>query len=266
MTTILSLSTTPPRINQFIYSLDWFNKQLPDFIVKVIINICAKYRRFPVNCRVSEYSKGILLKYKDKFTLNFCYDYGPITKYIGAIEWMKYRELKYDLMIIDDDINYTHKFISKICSGSKRDYICSGSGFNIEYGQYTITAYQPDYVEGYAGIYFKYDLIDNIVDKICQYYKCINDSNDLINMVFRTLFMADDFLISYIYKNKYVFNGLKTELNIQRYGFEGDALQNNTLHGSNMGSYNYLLREKIVIDTIINKIKLNNQLSALLIH
>lgn len=255
---LISLTTTPTRINNFIYLLDYFNKQLTSSVYKVIINVAPYYKRFSNKIYLSDYSKDKLNEYSDKFQLNICYDYGAFTKYAGGIEYMKKNDLQMDLLIIDDDIIYEKKYLESftIFNLSQNNMtLLSGSGFNIINGIYRSVENNPTYLEGFAGIYFPYKLLNDDIIIFSQYYKCMCVSDISVsepNKFLVASFLADDFIISHFYKHKRVIPDIKNKLKIMEYGLKGDALKYNCLFGSNMGTYNKLLEDKHILNHFIN--------------
>jgi len=264
---IISLATTPNRINNFVYSIPNFYKELPSSCSLVLINVCQTYKRFNQKIKLNKQSLLILKKYS-KFIINWVYDYGPISKYSGAIEYMKAKKINENLFIIDDDITYPKAYIEHIAISAPRNFICSGSGFKIFNGSYNPTPYEPDYFEGFSGIHFPYQNINNIVYLFSKYYKCLNpkENNNLINKYLLSCFMGDDFVLSKLYKKKFCMNHKLKDLAIRQYGLGADALQNNNLHGSNMGTYNYLEENEIIFWTFIKKIKVNASINKRIFH
>ena len=273
MTFVISLATTPTRINNFIYSITYFNKELPDDCIKVVINIASSYKRFPDSIKLSDYSKKILLENK-KFILNIIPDYGPISKYYGGIDYISKNNLhNCSLFIIDDDIMYNKKYIEEVIRGGPYKLISAGNGFDIINNQYTITTPNPQYIEGFSGIYFNYNNVDKLLQKFIKYYSCLIKKKDeegaednIINNFLIAAFMGDDFIISSFYKNKIFVNGKNLfnyhKCRVMEYGLGTDALQNNQLFGSNMDTYFYLRDNEIILTTFINKLKVNTELMS----
>ena len=270
MSFVISLATTPKRINNFIYSITYFNKELPDDCIKVIINIAPSYKRFPDSIKLSEYSKKILLEHK-KFILNIIPDYGPISKYYGGIDYISKNNLhNCSLFIIDDDIMYNKKYITSVIRGGPYKLISAGNGFDIINNKYTVTTPNPQYIEGFSGIYFNYNNVDKLLQKFIKYYSCLikeknkEDEDNIINNFLIAAFMGDDFIISTFYKKKIFVSGKNLfsyhNCRVMEYGLGKDALQNNQLFGSNMDTYFYLRDNEIVLTTFINKLKVNTEL------
>jgi hypothetical protein len=269
---IISVATTPIRINKLIKNIPILYKNLTNNCFLFLINICNKYKRFNETIELNELSKNIILQYKDKFKLHYCRDYGPITKYIGGVNFIKKHNLKYDLLIADDDIGYT-KHYWQFYEKAKNMFddisyavpydIMAGSGFNLPITYpYEMVPKYPDVLEGFSGIYFKNKLINNNVYffvKIFDILNSIANQKDNISQVIKTLFLADDYLISLFFKNKMAFCNMEG-LVPQGFGYEEDALQYNNLQGSNINSYNFLDENKKIISTLMYKSILHQQL------
>jgi len=269
---IISLTTTPERIDFFIYSLTYFVnevKSLPGFY-KIIINIPVNYRRFK-KLSLNIHSLKILKQFKQYVELNVVdYDYGPLTKYIGAVQYLDKKSIQYCILIIDDDIQYHKEYITSLVSQAPRDFLNSGSGFNIENGYYTPSMLNDiTYIEGFAGIHIPNRLINTKLQSFAEFYKCLlphrqRDRTDLPQEVLLGCFMGDDFVISQFYKDKlWTQNKWREEVIIQQYGLGDDALQNNNIFGTNMGTYTFLEENKKIFNQWINKLNVNNEIKSI---
>lgn len=270
---IISVSTTPIRINKLIKNIPLLYKNLTDNCFLFLINVCNKYKRFDDKIELNDLSKKILVKYCDKFKLHYCRDYGPITKYIGGVNFIKKNYLKYDLLIADDDIGYTKPYW-QFYEKAKNMFddisyevpydIMAGSGFNLPISiPYEMEPKYPDVLEGFSGIYFKNKLLNNNVYffvKIFDILESIAHKQNEIGKVINTLFLADDYLISQFFKKKMAFCNCMEHLVPLDFGYKDDALQYNNLHGSNVNSYNYLEENKKIVNTLINKSHLHQEL------
>jgi hypothetical protein len=265
---IISLTSTPKRIDRFIFSLIdlIFNLQKCRDLHKIIINIPKKYRRFNEEIKLNKESKKILNKYKNKVIINkLDFDYGPLTKFIGGYRYLKSNNLhKCSIIIIDDDIEYNFRYINNLLTQAPSNYICAGSGFNIIDNNYIPNNLNNiTYVEGFSGIHFPRRLINPLLDRFADLYKCLlpidkRDKEDIPQETLLACFMGDDFIISYLHKKKlWTQNNWQGNIKVLEYGLGQDALQNNNLFNSNMGTYNYINENEIVLKTWINKIKLN---------
>ncbi len=265
---VISIATTPKRINDFIYGIPKLNTILPPHCKNVLINCCPFYKRFgEADFKLSEYSKKILCKY-DKFNLWFCYDYGPMTKLIGAMNYNHSKNTKYSILILDDDIDYSYKLLNTLTTRDNRMAITSGRGFRITNGNYDPDPFEAQYVEGFAGIYFPYEIIDYNVYFFAEFYKCLEPKPTeagCVNDFLIACFLGDDYVISKFYKKKLCLNYLCKDIIPYNYGNEADALHNNTIHGSNMGTYNFLEEQdnKKIFNTFTNKINLNQHIKRL---
>ena len=117
-------------------------------------------------------------------------------------------------------------------------------------------------VEGYAGVCFDYNQMDDFILFYANYYKCIKDfkSDDLIQKYLSASFLGDDFIISHCYKDKWAIQDGRNNVNPQGYGFENDALHKNNVFGSNMHSYLFLHENIDILKTFQNKFNLNKQI------
>tara|TARA_R100000329_G_scaffold24479_1_gene23195 strand:- start:146 stop:961 length:816 start_codon:yes stop_codon:yes gene_type:complete len=270
MVYIISLTTTPPRINNFIYSLNQLVPELPKDCHKIIINITNNYRRFK-DIHLNNFSLKTLKKFKNKVELNVVsFDYGPLTKLIGGLQYLQKKSLQYCIVLIDDDIQYHKEYLYNLVNNCPRIVISSGSGFNIIEGQYVPGVLNEiNYVEGFSGIYIPYRLINPKLQQFANFYKCLHpiyerDRTNLPQEVLLSCFMGDDFIISEFYKNKlWTQNNWRKNLIIQQYGLGCDALQNNNIFGTNMGTYNFLLEHKKIFNQWINKLNVNNEIKSI---
>ena len=118
-------------------------------------------------------------------------------------------------------------------------------------------------MEGFSGIHFPRRLINPLLERFAELYKCLlpidkRDKEDIPQETLLACFMGDDFIISYLHKKKlWTQNNWQGNIKVLEYGLGQDALQNNNLFNSNMGKYNYINENEIVLKTWINKIKLN---------
>lgn len=262
---IISVATTPTRINNLIKNIPLLYLHLTKNCFLFLINVCNEYKRFDEKIELNDLSKNIIIKYSHKFKLHLCRDYGPITKYIGGVNYIKNNNLEYDLLIADDDIGYTQQYWL-FYEKSKKMFddisykipydIMAGSGFNLPVSYpYEPEPKYPDVLEGFSGIYFKNKLLNNNVYFFVKIFDILNSiagEEDEIGKVIKTLFLADDFLISRFFEKKMAFCNLEGLIDLD-FGYEDDALQYNNLHGSNINSYNFLDENKKIISTLMNK-------------
>jgi len=104
------------------------------------------------------------------------------------------------------------------------------------------------------------------IELFVEYYKCLIPKRDMSNLpqeVLLSCFMGDDFILSEYYKNKlWSKNNWRSELFIHDYGLGEDALQNNTIYGTNMGTYNFLLEHMDILRQWMNKLTLNSSIKS----
>jgi len=255
---ILSCTTTPKRI-------DYLIKLIPKMKIRYkyfVINICNDYKRFG-KFQIPR-SLLQLCKNNKKVVFNFVEDYGAVCKYLGGFAFMKKKRLYDDkLIIIDDDIFYDKDLFYDLLDNKSKNNITTGSGFN--YGKNF--SYEKSYgacemIEGYGGVCFDYEQMDEFILYYANYYKCIEsfDSDDLIQKYLSASFLGDDFIISYCYKDKWAVENSTNHINPQQYGFQSDALHKNNVFGSNMDSYYFLYKNIEILKTFQRKMKLNNQI------
>ena len=259
---ILSCSTIPSRINYLIQIIPLIKARYKYFI----INICSEYKRFG---KFKIPKSLLLLCKKDKrIVFQFMDDLGPINKYIGGFNFIKKKKLYNDkLIIIDDDILYNKDLFYDLID-SKNDYnITCSSGFNFTpQGEQKYNPIEGDceFVEGYGGICFNYDQVSNFILWYSKFYKLIdfkNKNKDIIENYLQASFLGDDFILSEIYNSKYAIDNGRKYLQPQEYGFGKEALHNNNIFGSNLGSYYHLKSNIDIFKTFQNKFKLNNEIS-----
>jgi len=261
MNYILSLTTTPERIDCFLNQLPFFNREHEAELV--IINICNYYKRkdkhFKLNKRQQK-QLNFFNRFKLKYVFNICNDYGAITKYKGGIEYMKRHNIKNKyLIIIDDDIFYKYGHFDKLIDHKTNKNITTGNGFNFgkEWTYEKRHNEKCDMVEGFSGICFDSNQVNNLLLNFIDYMKCVDFNNDdnIINQYLKACCLGDDFILSYQYKKKLCVNTNK--INIYRYGLGEDALHKNNIFGDNMKTYKFLNDNILILKTFYNKILLN---------
>jgi len=256
---ILSCTTTPKRIHYLIYLIQKMNIRYKYFV----INICNEYKRFGK----FQIPKSLLqlCKRTGNVVFNFVEDYGAVCKYLGGFAFMKKKELYNDkLIIIDDDTFYHKDLFYDLMDDKTKNNITTGSGFNYDKDRnYKITFGETDMVEGYAGVCFDYEQMDEFILFYAKYYKCIEsfDSDDLIQKYLSASFLGDDFIISHCYKDKWAIDDGRSKINPQQYGFQSDALHNNNVFGSNMHSYLFLHQNLEILKTFQKKYILNKEIN-----
>jgi len=238
---VLSCSTIPSRIEHLVKLIPLMKIRYQYFV----INICNEYKRFGK----FKVPKSLLqLCKKDKrVVFNFIDDFGPIGKYIGGFNFMKKKNLICcKLIIIDDDILYNKDLFYDLIDNKNEYNITCSSGFNFSLNlKYNPIEGDCEFVEGYGGICFNYDQFNEFISFYSNYYKCIHnfhkrsdplEDDDLIQKYLQASFLGDDFILSEIYKSKYAIDNGRKYLQPQQYGFGKEALHNNNIFGSNLGS------------------------------
>ena len=255
---VLSCSTIPSRIEHLVKLIPLMKIRYQYFV----INICNEYKRFGK----FKVPKSLLqLCKKDKrVVFNFIDDFGPIGKYIGGFNFMKKKNLiDHKLIIIDDDILYNKDLFYDLIDNKNEYNITCSSGFNFSLNlKYNPIEGDCEFVEGYGGICFNYDQFNEFISFYSNYYKCINNfsDDDLIQKYLQASFLGDDFILSEIYKSKYAIDNGRKYLQPQQYGYGKEALHNNNIFGSNLGSYYHLKSNIEIFKTFQNKFKLNNEI------
>ena len=255
---ILSVSTIPTRI-------DYLIKIIPLMKIKYnyfVINICCNYKRFG-KFKISRDLLN-LCKNDNRIVFQFIDDAGPLNKYIGGFNFMKKKKL-YDnyLIIVDDDTIYNRDLFYHLIDDKSTNNITTGSGFNYDKNRnYDIVVGCSEMVEGYAGVCFEYNQLDEFIMYYSKYYKCIDTfkTEDLIQKYLCASFLGDDFIISNCYKDKWAIPNGRNLIQPQEYGFNNDALHKNNVFGSNMGSYNFLNENITILETFKKKFNLNNEI------
>lgn len=258
---ILSCTTIPTRIHYLIKIIPMMKIRYKYFV----INICTDYKRFGK----FKIPKALLnlCKQNKRVVFNFVYDYGPVNKYIGGFEFMKKKNLKDDyLIIIDDDTVYNKELFYHLIDDKATNNITTGSGFNYDSNRnYNIVEGCTEMVEGYAGVCFEYNQLEEFIIFYSNYFKCIHDfkSDDLIQKYLCASFLGDDFIISSCYKDKWAIPAGRTLIHPQGYGFNSDALHQNNVFGSNMGSYLFLYQNIEILKTFKKKYELNKEIKSM---
>lgn len=255
---ILSCATIPPRVEKLIQVIKYSTRLRFKYW---IVNVCVDYKRFGKY----KISKDLirLAKTDKRIILNIVNDFGPITKLIGAFKIAPKLKLnKYDkIIIIDDDTTYHPDLFYDLVNNKTKDNITTGSGFDFVNEQYKIVEGKCDVCEGYGGICFDIDQLDDFILWYVMFYKHFNfKQDDEVSKYLQASFLGDDFIISNIYPNKEAIQQGRRYINPQQYGFTSDALHQNNVFGSNMGSYKYLNDNIDTLNTFKNKYKLNKSI------
>jgi len=112
---VASLTSIPSRFENCKLTIDSLIQQVDH----IYLNLCNKYTRFPevqqidINI-INEIIPSIFFTekpYKTKLTITFGNDYGPATKYLGALEYINNTQW---IFFCDDDQEYHPKLISKM--------------------------------------------------------------------------------------------------------------------------------------------------------
>ena len=259
---ILSCTTIPTRIDYLIKIIPMMKIRYKYFI----INICNDYKRFG-KFKIPK-SLLQLCKNDKRVVFNFVEDYGAICKYIGGFQFMKKKRLYDDkLIIIDDDTLYHKDLFYNLIDEKSKNNITTGSGFNYDKNRnYHIVFGNCEMVEGYAGVCFDYNQLDEFILFYANYYKCIKDiteksCDDLVQKYLSASFLGDDFILSHCYKDKWAISDGRQLIQPQGYGFNSDALHNNNIFGSNMGSYFFLYQNLEILKTFQKKYMLNKEIN-----
>ena len=227
---ILSVSTIPTRIDYLIKIIPLMKIRYNYFV----INICCNYKRFG-KFKISRDLLN-LCKNNNRIVFQFIDDAGPLNKYIGGFNFMKKKKL-YDnyLIIVDDDTVYNRELFYHLIDDKSTNNITTGSGFNYDKNRnYDIVVGCSEMVEGYAGVCFEYNQLDEFIMYYSKYYKC-----------------------------KWAIPNGRNLIQPQEYGFNNDALHRNGIFGSNMGSYNFLNENITILETFKKKFNLNNEIRNL---
>ena len=265
---ILSCSTIPTRIDKLIQIIPMIKCRYKYFV----INMCADYKRFG-EFKIPR-SLLMLCKRDPRVVFNFVYDYGAVCKYIGGFQFMKKKRLYNDkLIIIDDDTLYHRDLFYELMDEKTNNNITTGSGFDYNKNRsYKIVYGSCEMVEGYGGVCFDYNQCNDFILYYSNYFKCIDNfkpkvddvkSNDLIQKYLCASFLGDDFIISNVYNDKWAISSGRSYIKPQDYGFNSDALHQNNIFGSNMGSYAFLHENIKILNTFKLKYMLNKQINEI---
>ena len=261
---ILSCSTIPTRINYLIQIIPLIKVRYKYFV----INICGTYKRFG---KFKIPRELLLLCKKDRrIVFNFMDDLGPLCKYVGGFNFLKKKKLYNEkLIIIDDDTVYTKDLFYNLLDNKTNNNITTGSGFDYNKDRsYNIVYGSCEMVEGYAGVCFDYNQVSDFILWYSKFYKFIDFKNkdDIINNYLKASFLGDDFIISSCYQDKWAIDDGRKLIAPQSYGFKDDALHQNNVFGSNMGSYKYLYDNIKILNTFKLKYILNKEINGRNIH
>jgi len=274
---ILSLTTSPNRFDKWMQSIHHF-ENMPE-IYQVLIHVCPIYKRFqrplcPIDIhriRMNPVLRSLNAKHGyEKFVIHVTDDVGPITKLMGGIEYLAHHNvIDAHLIVMDDDTIYSNDCLRYLAYHKTPNTIVSGSGF-LFYSKLTYTSSNStqrmipvDIVEGFAGICVHSSDIDPALSQFTQYYKCIEwgsthpSQQHLSNTFLKSCFLGDDMVISYFYQKKgkslYKVNGVLEKIKQSDYGFGSDALHQNPVFHSNMGSYQFMYQHILMFDLFLLK-------------
>jgi hypothetical protein len=190
---VCSLTTRPKQPYYFSEVLDILVKQF-DAVYLTIPKISRKGIEYPI---ISH--PGVTIVDIDK-------DYGPITKYFGALEYEKDPDTL--IVVVDDDIKYSNKLRSQYTYEHMYNYnnVITGGGIIYKYAgklpwYLSMTGRQPNFVSsfpsftgnmrtstvcGYTGVAFRRGLIDKQELKgfIVENNKCIINDDIVISAYF----------------------------------------------------------------------------------
>jgi hypothetical protein len=225
---IVSFTTTPSRISKTIKTIQSILNQTFS-PTEILLNVPRIFGRTGETYKIPKEIQNIV-------KVIWCDDdYGPGTKIIPTIKYLKEREYpdKTQIVYIDDDIIYPSGML-KTMYEKERGIVYAASGFifkDLEIYGIRDSNSNCDIVEGYGGVcvelgMFKEDFMDYISKCIC-----INDikfSDDLYLSNYYSKYNYDKKIIS---EKNYSFNSIWEGGGILEYGDQEDALHNgaNTL-------------------------------------
>ena len=218
---IVTLTSTPSRISKIEPVLEsiFSNTLTPDLVV---INVPFRYSRTNEEYIIPEF----LTIHNHRIVLNRCEDMGPITKLVPTLD-MALGES--NIITIDDDIIYPPNFLSGLVEASLNDTESSFCYSGFDYSQGILCNVNEDLgdcmvAEGVCGVLYKGNFFeDDFYDYISATAAC------------RSCFYYDDVVISNYLSSKgikrLVINTtqcnkaqIMTESNIQKFGYDNDAL------------------------------------------
>ena len=235
----LSLSSIPGREKHLVETL----KSLVNQIIKpklIIVNLCKRYKRFNgenYNFKYINKEKKFFKDNKNLININYCDDYGPITKLFGCLDLIKKNDNIQFITIVDDDLIYRNNMLEMIYKSIKNNS-------NNSYSYCVDNIDGIDIGKGADSLSINLKFLDNIK----SYYEIIMSDNNL-------WFYHDDFIIStYLYlKNVSILNlreiyNLRSNIYILNGNMNKRALHNlsgdkspNELNRSLRKSFNKLL-------------------------
>ena len=246
----LSLSSIPGREKHLVETL----KSLVNQTIKpklIIVNLCERYKRFngeKYNFKYINKEKKFFKDNKNLININYCDDFGPITKLFGCLDLIKKNDNVQFITIVDDDLIYRNNMLEMIYKSIK-------DNSNNSYSYCVDNIDGIDIGKGADSLSINLKFLDNIR----SYYEIIMSDNNL-------WFYHDDFIISsYLYlKNVSILNlrdiyNLRSNIYILNGNMNKRALHN--LSGSKSpNELNRSLREsfnKLIKNNKLNKIKID---------
>lgn len=242
---IISFTTSPTRIRKCKPMLDSLLNQTekPELI---LLNIPRKFKRTGESYDIPEYVlNNVMLNIADQ-------DYGPATKIIPAIKYLKEQHYPEDTRIIylDDDIQYQDTMVETLNNTIKDDNIYTCTGFHIINNRIIGSREHlanATIAEGYGGVCVRLDTFDgDFIPYIDKY--TLKDLD---------FFLSDDMVLSNYYhkrgkkikimnvKGKYSVFDMWHNLNILDYGNQSDALHNGAdgISNNNVNRYSKVTRK-----------------------
>lgn len=219
---IVSFTTIPSRIKYINNTIDSILNQTtkPNYI---LLNIPEIFERTNQSYLIPD-------NLSEEIILNICKnDYGPATKLIPTIEYLKENHFPPDtkIIIVDDDIIYPDEMIENLVKfyDGINIFGCSGFNFTNFYLQSVLEhKSKVQVIEGYSGYicglnYFKNDFYEYL--NICLKNKDCKKSDDVFISNYFTKHKRDKIIINQRkYSKKYIW----TNNCICTYGNDNDAL------------------------------------------
>lgn len=247
---IVSFTTSPSRI----YKCNEMLKSIIEQSVKpdlIILNIPPLFER-------TKEPYKIPADFPEIVTINNCKkDYGPATKIVPTIEYLKnlnYNPEETRIIYLDDDIHYPNKMIEVLKPYSEVDCVWAAAAFNfINFkivGQRKHTKLSS-IAEGYSGVccklsFFKDDFIDYMEKYLNNLNTKLSDDVILSNYYHKHKIPIRTFAI----KDKYSLNDIWDNKGILEYGNLDDALHNGADGQSENNTKRYT---KVIKELNLNK-------------
>ena len=180
----ICLSTIPSRFKHIEDTIETLVNQsrLPE---RIILSIPRYYKRFKDTTITEEQIKELSDKYPLLQVHRCDHDYGPATKFLGALEIIPSNSYA---LLVDDDILYHRHLLKSFIEKTPRGYSSSMNVYNLPYSLLTTRTFRIG--QGYKGFFIP----TSVKDDIFKFYDLVKDEPGV--------FFDDDVWMSFFLNKK----------------------------------------------------------------